>query len=103
MNKIEEQARYLAQENKLADPSIRQVYWFPDEEEVRLIETTDDVPDSEESVIRPFYFQANPSANLPAPTGIALIRPNEVKQLKLPARWGSWEEARKLLAEAESK
>lgn len=92
---IKKQALLLAKENKKAEPDIKDVYWFPNEEEVRLIEIEDIIPPSGEFV-EPFYFDPSPEDNMPAPSGIALIRSDEVKKLILPDGWGTWESAEKL-------
>jgi hypothetical protein len=90
---IEDQARALAADNRRAEPNITRVLWFPDDREVRLVEVTDDVPTSEEGEVRPFYFRSSPQDNLPAPSGIAMIRADEVRKLKLPQEWGNWDDA----------
>ena len=93
-NKIREQAIFLAKENVEAEPDIKTIYWFPDDEEVRLVEVEDIISRSEGSV-DPFYFDPSPADNMPAPSGIALIRPDEVNNLTLPTGWGKWENAEK--------
>jgi hypothetical protein len=90
---IERQARLLASENKNAEPAIEQVFWFPDEEEVRLVGTTPTVPESDDGELHPFYFRPDPRENLSAPSSIALIRPSEVGRLTLPRNWGDWRTA----------
>jgi hypothetical protein len=90
---IERQARFLADDNRRAEPDIRKIYWFPHEEEVRLVELTDLIPAADEEMVQPFYFQASPEDNLPAPSGIAMIRPEEFGKLKLPEDWGDWAQA----------
>jgi hypothetical protein len=90
---VERQAKYLADENRKAEPDIETVYWFPDEEEVRLIELTPIIPISGDGWVHPFYFQPSPPDDLPAPSGIAMIRPEEFGRLKLPEDWGGWERA----------
>lgn len=87
---VERQAKVLASENRRADPNIGRMYWFPDEEEVRLVGVTPSVPLSGDGDVHPFYFRADPGHDLPAPTGIALIRPDEVGKLRLPRKWGDW-------------
>ena len=94
-DQIRKQAIFLAKENVEAEPDIKTVYWFPDDEEVRLIEVEDVIPPSEGSV-DPFYFDASPADEMPAPSGIALIRSDEVNKLTLPEGWGSWNDAVKL-------
>ena len=94
---LEEQAKSLAKDNREADPSITRIFWFPDPEgnEVWLVEAMPTVPSSGKQV-HPFYFRASPSDGLPAPSGIALIRPEEIGKLDLPKKWGKWENAKEL-------
>lgn len=87
---IERQARLLADDNRKAEPEISRVIWFPDEHEVRLIELTEQIPVSLEGEVHPFYFRESPQDNLPAPSAMAMIQPNEYGKLKLPAGWGEW-------------
>jgi hypothetical protein len=96
IKEIEKQARRLARENRKNDPDIKRVYWFPHDAEVRLIELHKTIPISLDGEIHPFYFRAAPASNLPAPSGIALIRPEELKKLSPPSNWGSWEDAEEL-------
>ena len=91
---IREQAIFLATENVAAEPDITTIYWFPDEKEVRLVEVEDVIPPAEKSV-DPFYFDPSPADNMPAPSGIAIIRSDEVNRLNLPERWGAWTTAEK--------
>jgi hypothetical protein len=93
---VEKQAKYLAAENKKNDPDIGKVYWFPDETEVRLVEVHSNVPVSPDGEIEPFYFRSDPIHDLPVPSGIALIRPEEVRRVRLPAKWGNWDLAKEI-------
>jgi hypothetical protein len=90
---IERQARLLARENRLAEPAITKVYWFPDGEEVRLLELDGTVPASQDKRVHPYYFQPSPQDELPAPTAVALINPDEDGKVELPAAWGEWKDA----------
>ena len=85
----------LAADNRKAEPEIERIYWFPADSEVRLIEVLPSVPKAgdDEEIVRPFYFRANPSDGLPAPSGIAMVRPDEVRRLATPADWGDWDSA----------
>ena len=94
--RIREQAVLLARANKKAEPGITKVYWFPDDQEVRLIELEDGIPPTASTVIEPFYFGPSVRDNLPAPSGIALIRPDEFRCLDLPEDWGDWDRAEEL-------
>jgi hypothetical protein len=95
---IEQQALFLAQDNRQADPDIIEVLWFPHDSEVRLVELHLTVPSAEDrTVIRPYYFRASPEDHLPAPSGIAMIRPEDKGKLELPADWEvTWDDARKI-------
>ncbi len=97
LNEIEKQAKRLAMENKKGEPEIKKIYWFPDVDEVRLLEIEDDFVTSASGAVEPFYFNASPKDDLPAPSGIAIIRTDEYKKLALPQDWGSWEDARELV------
>ena len=90
---IERQARYLASENRKAEPEIEKVYWFPDEQQVLLVEIMQTIPISDDGLVHPFYFQPAPKDDLPAGSGIALIRPEEFGNLALPETWGGWDRA----------
>jgi hypothetical protein len=90
---VEQQARLLADENRQAEPEITKVFWFPDDEEVRLVELHRGIPANADGRLRPFYFRAAATRDLPAPSGIALIRPDEFGKLELPPSWGDWDNA----------
>lgn len=96
LNAIRNQAILVARENKRAEPGITKVYWFPDEEEVRLIELEEGIPPSPSNVVEPFHFNPSPGDKLTAPSGIALIRPDEFRKLELPEDWGRWDSAEEL-------
>jgi hypothetical protein len=90
---VEEQAKLLAAEHRKSDPDIQEIYWFPDDQEVRLVEISTMIPQSTEARLQPFYFRPSPADNLPVPSGIALIRPDEFGKLQLPKKWGDWKTA----------
>ena len=94
--KIKEQALRLARDNKRAEPGITKIYWFRDKEEVRLLELEPDIPPSVSEVVEPFRFAPSESDGLPAPSEIALIRPDEFRKLELPEEWGEWDSAEEL-------
>lgn len=87
---IERQARLLAEDNRRAESDITRIIWFPNDAEVRLIELTEQIPVNADGEIHPFYFRASPQDLLPAPSAMAMIRPDEYGKLKLPAGWGEW-------------
>jgi len=100
MNPIERQARFLAKENKQAEPDIINVYWFPNDKEVRLVEVHPHVPKSLDGSVHPFFFLPSPADNLPASTGVAMINPNDYGNAILPVEWGTWLDAVELTDES---
>ncbi len=94
---IEKQAKYLARENRMGASDIERIFWFPDDDEVRLVESTAMVPP--EGFVEPFWFRAQPKDDLPAPSGVALIHPSEVGNAVLPDDWGDWNSAVELKGE----
>jgi hypothetical protein len=90
---IQKQAQLLAEEARRTDPSIIKFYWFPAENEVRLVEVATDMQASPDDEVQPFYFPAAPQYNMPALSGVALIRDGEDGKLKLPQGWGTWDNA----------
>ncbi len=94
LEKIKEQARKLAAEARETDPSITKIFWFPHDQEVRLIEADEDTIKSLTGHAEPFYFDS--TAEIPAPSGIAIIRPDEIGKLKTPEGWGDWENGQEL-------
>ena len=95
-NAVRRQAILLARDNKRAEPGIQRVYWFPHEEEVRLVEVEDGIPASASGVLEPFYFAQSLRDNLNAPSAVALIRTDEFGKLELPQDWGDWDCAKEL-------
>jgi len=90
---VEQQARELLRYHRQADPDITRVLWFPDDQEVRLVELTEVVPVYMDEELQPFYFRPSPKDGLPLPTAIVMIRPDEVAKFAPPAGWGSWSDA----------
>ena len=90
---IEQQARLLAKENCEAEPGITKIYWFPDADEVRLVELDANAAPTGSGSIEPFYFRASPEDDLPFPSGVALIHPDDQGTLQPPAGWGDWSDA----------
>jgi hypothetical protein len=91
---IKKLATELARENIETEPSIKEVYWVPAEDEIRLIEVDELTISSD--FVTPFYFRSDPQDGIPVPCGVALIRPEEVGSLKMPEGWGAWTDAKKL-------
>ena len=90
---VKRQARLLADDNRKAEPDIQRVYWFPNDREVRLVELMPSIPASGDGLVHPFYFRSSPGDELPVPSGIAIIRPEEFRQLQPPPGWGAWDDA----------
>ncbi len=90
---IREQAELLARENREGNPEIEKIFWFSDVDEVRLVETMPDLPALEDERIYPFYFPPRPQEGVVVWSGIAVIRPDEVRQVQLPPEWGCWDDA----------
>jgi len=93
---IRKQAEALANANREAEPTISDVYWFPHEHEVRLVEIDTLVPSSPDGKVHPFHFRPAPGDDLPAPSDVALIHPDEFRNAELPPDWGTWDDAEKL-------
>ncbi|MCH8126641.1 hypothetical protein IIC38_11855 [candidate division KSB1 bacterium] len=93
---VEEQAIKLAKDNKKSEPQIKKIFWFPNDDEVRLVEIEDDFVISGSKIVEPFYFDASPKDDLPLPSGVAIIRSDEFKKISLPDDWGSWDDAQEL-------
>jgi hypothetical protein len=81
----------LAEMNAQAEPNIEEIYLFPDQEEIRLIELDSSTISSRQ--ITPFYFAPDPAGGIPYRFGIALIRPEEKDILSPPIQWGNWSDA----------
>lgn len=91
---IEKEARTLAESNFEADVGIIEIWWFPDQSEIRLIEVDPSLPSSDE--IAPYCFPPDVQGGVHFPSAIALIKPEE-KSLPLPEGWVGWDEAEKIL------
>jgi hypothetical protein len=98
IEEVKEQAKMLAKENLLSEPTIEHIYWFPSTEEIRLVELTPLIPASGDR-LEPFYFRAAPEVGLSSSSAIAMIQPKEFKQLSLPKGWGDWGDAVEILPE----
>jgi hypothetical protein len=88
-----DQALVLMREAKQTDPNFVRFYWFPHEQEVRLVEVADDIPTSETGAVEPFYFPPAPDYQMPALSGVAVISSKDDRRLTLPAAWGDWSSA----------
>ncbi len=90
-DKVEQAARKMAVANVEAAPETEAIYLFPDEKEIRLIETDPTTLPSEKIV--PYYFGAAPQSGIPYRSSVALIRPEEAFRLAPPPGWGTWNDA----------
>ncbi|MEI7892822.1 MAG: hypothetical protein WCI05_07010 [Myxococcales bacterium] len=91
MKPVDDVARALANAHKKADPDIRQIYLIedPSGKEVRLVEVSDSVGFT--GTVMPFRFAARPDLDVPYPSVLILLSPEEKalldrKELDLP-RW----------------
>ena len=82
-------ARKLAEANVAVEASISEIYWVPREDRIYLVEIdTDSVPN--DGHLRPLYFSAE--SDIPLPSGIAMVTPEEFGKISLPEGWGTWAE-----------
>lgn len=88
---VEKMAMRLAVENADAVTDIQEIWFFPNEQEIRLIEINSSIAPDEE--ISPFHFPAAPNDGYFLPIAVALINP-ESKTLPLPDSWGKWEDGK---------
>jgi hypothetical protein len=96
IEEIKKIAIRLAKTNKEGDPDLKKFYWFPDDKEIRLVETEDNFMVPASGIVVPFYFPPSPEDDLPLPSGVAIIRSEEYRRSSLPENWGSWENAQEL-------
>lgn len=90
---MREAAERLAQWNADSEESVVRIWWFPSEEEIRLIEVDDSTLAAPDKRAQPYYFPAR-LPEVPYPCGIALVRPEEEQNIALPAAWNaSWNDA----------
>ncbi len=82
---IEVAAKRLAEENARFETTISRIYWFPDPEQIRLVEVDSEAIMTDDDAIMPFYF--NPVKDVPFPSGVALIHPEQVGKKSLPSEW----------------
>jgi hypothetical protein len=86
---MEKQARRLARMHAELDPSIEEIYWFPNESRLLLVELDPMTIRSFE--FQPIYLNADVEAGIDFPSGVAVIRPEERRTLPIPEDWGSWD------------
>ena len=98
---IKKQALLLAKEARIADSSIVRFFWFPNGEQVRLVEISSDMLPASGDEVEPVFFRPAPEHGMPALSGVAMIREDEYLSIKLPTEWGTWDEAVELTRDAE--
>ena len=87
-------AKILANAARENEPAIERVLLFPSAEDVRLLYVDPTGrPTPEDETIAPFYFGPNAHSGIRHSSAVALILPQEVSKLRLPAGWGTWEDA----------
>jgi len=93
MKSVDEVAKNLATAHKKADPDIRQIYLIEDPtgKEIRLVEVSTSVGFT--GSIMPFRFAARPDLDVPYPSVVILLSPEEKdlldrRELELPDAWG---------------
>lgn len=89
---ISRTAAKLAKKHMQDNAGIQRVFWIPNDEEVRLVEITDQVPNSEE--VKPFRFMADPP-EIPYRSLVVLMHPDDWERrsaLKWPEGM-KWESA----------
>ena len=87
---IEEQAKIRANEQGVT------CYWFPHDEEVRLLFVDDGAISwaSDNYEIMPFYFDS--TEDLTHPCVEAEVNVQEIDKVKFPSHWGTWKNAVKI-------
>lgn len=87
-------AKMLADAARESEPAIERVLLFPSAEDVRLLYVDPTArPTPEDETIAPFYFGPNARSGIRHSSAVALILPQEVGKLRLPAGWETWEDA----------
>jgi hypothetical protein len=88
---LREIAIRLAETHAAIEAGIEKIYWFPATDEIRFVELDSTTLASDR--IEPFYFGPDREGGIPLPSGVAVIRTEEVRKLQPPDGWGSWEDA----------
>ena len=97
---IMESVRKLIEYHIESEPSIVEIYLFPSEEEIRLVEVDENTCLTEGDRMEAWYFGPDPEGGVVFPSCVALILPEEVGKLRPPDRWGTWDDARKIYERA---
>jgi hypothetical protein len=91
---VKHKATLLAKAHKKVEPDLQESWWFPSETEIRLVEVEPGT--FKNDFVAPFFFDTAPEKGIRVPSGIAIIRPDEVQTLPLPAGWCEWSDAQRL-------
>ena len=86
-------AQRLAELNAASEPAIREIYLFPAENEIRLVEVDETALPRGDEQIAAYHFGPDPHGEIKYPSAIALVRPEDQERLWPPEGWGSWEGA----------
>ncbi len=87
-------AQMLAEAAREAEPATLKILLFPSAEEIRLLYVDPTGrPTLEDETIAPYYFGPDSRSGIRYPSAVTLIRPEEEGKLRLPAGWGTWEDA----------
>jgi hypothetical protein len=86
-------AKKLAEYHRSADPSTSEIFLSPSQSEIRLIEVSKEVPNSNE--VLAISFKAAPEDGIPYPSVVILLSPKEWDSvqsglLALPESWGDY-------------
>jgi len=87
-------ANLIAKEARETDPNIKEILWFPDHKELRIVVIDPSAAAEKEEYVMPFYFPA--TEDIPVVSAIACILPNQRGKLLLHDKWGEWEDAREI-------
>jgi len=98
--KILEAGKRLATANVETESAISEVWLFPKRDKILLLEVDSKAFPSGKRADA-FYFAADPEDNIPFPSGIAAIRPEEkeTNSVKPPQGWGDWKKAIRIYPE----
>ena len=78
-------AAYPARMNADSEPAMRMIYWSPSDDEVRLVEVDESLPELDpDGLVAPFYFRSDPVGGIPYRTAIAAVGTGDPGQSVLP-------------------
>jgi len=95
--KILEQAIKLAKDARQGDPDVGDIFWFPDNNQIRLVYVgKKQCPSHLGEAVSPFYFPSSMQDGIGFESAEDLINDDEVGKLSVPDGWCGWEEAVKI-------